>query len=180
VIAIEPAAAMVEVATRSDPGIAFVRAVAEELPVRDGGAGVVWVSTALHHFAHVALATAEFRRVLRPGGRVLMRTYVPGRTEVTWAEEFPGRSKWVGRFHDEDQLRAIFGATGFELVRAVEVLEWSEPYAASAEWISMMRHADSMLTALSDGEIAEGVEILRSQPDRVGRLELTLLVFESR
>jgi hypothetical protein len=43
-----------------------------------------------------------------------------------------------------------------------------------------MRHADSMLTALSDEEIAEGVSRLRSTPARMGRVEVTLFVFEQR
>ena len=40
-----------------------------------------------------------------------------------------------------------------------------------------MRHADSMLTALSDEEIDAGLDALRSQPSKVARIELTLFVF---
>ena len=169
---------MERAATGADPAVAFVRAVAEDLPLGDRCVDVVWVSTALHHFADADGAVAEFFRVLRGGGRVLVRTYVPGRTKVSFAEEFPGRSKGLRRFHDEHQLVAMFAGRGFRLVDVTEVLEWTESYAASADWVSMMRHADSMLTALSDDEIATGLDVLRSDPDRIGRLELTLLVFE--
>ena len=72
----------------------------------------------------------------------------------------------------------MFSAAGFDLRELVEVLEWRESYAASAQWVSTMRHADSMLTALSDAEIAEGLDALHSEPERVGRIEQTLLVFE--
>jgi SAM-dependent methyltransferase len=178
VLAIEPSAAMVKAAECTDPAVAFVRAVAHDLPIRDRRAGVVWVSTALHHFADVNRATAEFRRVLPPGGRVLVRTYVPGRSEVSWADEFPGRTKWICRFHDEDELVTLFGSHDFDVVRIEEVLEWTEPYSASADWVSMMRQADSMLTALTDEEIAAGLDALRSRPDHIGRVEVTLLVFE--
>jgi hypothetical protein len=41
-----------------------------------------------------------------------------------------------------------------------------------------MRHADSMLTALTDEEVAQGVDKLRSTPTRMGRLELSLFVFQ--
>jgi SAM-dependent methyltransferase len=180
VIAVEPAMAMVRAANRSDPAVTFIRAVAEDLPFSDGGVDVVWASTSLHHFADGNRAVGEFARVLRPGGRVLVRTYVPGRTEVSFAKEFPGRSKWERRFHDEDQLVALFGACDFDLVDVKDVLEWTETYAASADWVSMMRHADSMLTALSDEEIARGLDVLRAQPNRIGRLELTLLIFERK
>jgi ubiquinone/menaquinone biosynthesis C-methylase UbiE len=43
-----------------------------------------------------------------------------------------------------------------------------------------MRDADSLLTALSDDEIAEGVTRLRAAPTRMCRLEVTLFVFEQR
>jgi ubiquinone/menaquinone biosynthesis C-methylase UbiE len=177
VVAVEPAAAMAAVATRPHPEVRFVRGVAEHLPLRDGLIDVVWVSTALHHFADADGAVGEFARVLQPRGRVLVRTYVPGRTDVTYLEEFPGRAKWARPFHDEEQLRELFGRMGFGLVHAEEVLEWTETYAASADWVAMMRHADSMFTALSDDEVAAGLSALRSDPGRVGRLELTLLVF---
>jgi hypothetical protein len=43
-----------------------------------------------------------------------------------------------------------------------------------------MRDADSVLTALSDDEIAEGVSRLRAAPTRMCRLEVSLFVFEQR
>jgi SAM-dependent methyltransferase len=178
VLAVEPAAAMVQASSVDDPSVRFVRAVAEALPVQDERFDVVWVSTALHHFYDVDHGIAEFARVLRRGGRVLVRTYVPGRTEVTYVSEFPGRSKWMSRFHTETELLRLFAAHGFRLVAIREVLEWTESYAASAAWVARMRHADSMLTALSDEEVAEGLAALRADPHRVGRLELTLAVFE--
>ena len=58
------------------------------------------------------------------------------------------------------------------------MLEWTESYAHSADWVERMRDADSVLTALSDEEIAEGLRKLRSTPTKTGRLELTLFVFQ--
>lgn len=72
---------------------------------------------------------------------------------------------------------ALFANRGFVLSDATDVLEWSETYADSARWVEQMRWADSMLTALSDEEVAAGLEALRSKPGKMGRLELTLLVF---
>jgi SAM-dependent methyltransferase len=178
VVAVEPSTTMAREADDSDPAVSFVGGVAEALPLRGAGADVIWVSTALHHFPDVHAAVAEFRRVLRRAGVVLVRTYLPGRTEVTWVDAFPGRPKWEARFHTEDQLKGIFGAHGFALTDVIEVLEWSETYGESADWAESMRDADSMLTALTDDEIAQGLAVLRSRPDEMGRLELTLLVFE--
>jgi SAM-dependent methyltransferase len=178
VVAVEPSAAMVLAGTQADPGVRFIRGVAETLPVRDGTADVVWVSTALHHFGDTHRAVGEMDRVLHPAGRVFVRTYAPGRTEMTWADEFPGRARWQARFHSEEVLVALFDVHGFDLVEVREVLEWSETYADSARWVARMRHADSMLTALTDEDIAAGLDVLRSQPSKIGRMELTLFVFE--
>jgi SAM-dependent methyltransferase len=184
VVAVEPSAAMVSAWNSAGnvdvPGTSFVRGVAEALPLRDDCADVVWVSTALHHFADVHQAVHEFARVLGPGGRVLVRTYVPGRTEITWLDEFPGRVKWEARCHTEQQLVDIIRPHGFDLTDAREVLEWTESYADSADWVERMRNADSVLTALSDEEIAEGLRKLRSTATKPGRLELTLFVFTVR
>ena len=177
VVAVEPSAAMVLAGTRADPGTRFVRAVAEALPLRDGTVDVVWISTALHHFGDIHRAVAEVQRVLSPTGRVLVRTYASGRTEISWANEFPGRAKWQARFHSERELGALFDTHGFDLVDVRDVLEWTESYADSARWVAGMRHADSLLTALSDEEIAAGLDVLRSHPSKVGRMELTLFVF---
>jgi ubiquinone/menaquinone biosynthesis C-methylase UbiE len=178
VVAVEPSAAMARAGEVVDPAVSFVQGVAEALPLRAGSVDVVWVSTALHHFGDLDRSAGEFARVLAGDGRVLVRTYVPGRTEVSWADEFPGRSKWVARFQTFEQLVALFADHGFILSDAADVLEWSETYAESARWVEQMRSADSMLTALSDEEISAGLEALRSNPAKIGRLELTLLVFD--
>jgi ubiquinone/menaquinone biosynthesis C-methylase UbiE len=125
-------------------------------------------------------AVREFGRVLGPGGRVLVRTHAPGRSEITWVDQFPGQAKWEARCYTERQLVEILGPHGFDLVDALEVLEGTESFAKSADWVERMRNADSMLTALSDEEVAEGVARLRSTPTRMGRLELSLFVFRQR
>ncbi len=180
VVAVEPSAAMVGAGSVDDPGVCFVLGTAEALPVRDNCAEVVWVSTALHHFADVHLAVREFARVVGRGGRVLVRTYAPGRTEISWLDELPGRAKWEARCHTEQQLTEIFSPKGFDLVDAREVLEGTESYARSAEWVERMRHADSFLTALGDEEIAEGLNNLRATPTKMARVEVTLFVFRQQ
>jgi ubiquinone/menaquinone biosynthesis C-methylase UbiE len=178
VVAIEPSAAMAGAGGVDDPDVTFVLGTAEALPLRDGSVDVAWVSTALHHFADVHQAVRELARVLGPGRHVLVRTYAPGRSEITWLDEFPGRAKWEARCYTERQLIEIFRPHGFGLIDAREVLEGTEAYAKFAEWVERMRDADSVLTALSDDEITEGVSRLRATPTRMGRVEVSLFVFE--
>ena len=58
-----------------DRGVAadFVAGDVESLPFRDGAFDVVTCRIAAHHFAAVAAAVREVRRVLRPGGSFLLQ-----------------------------------------------------------------------------------------------------------
>lgn len=53
---------------------------AEDLPLPDGCATVVWAVSSAHHWADRSAGFAEARRVLRPGGRLLIaeRLVKPG------------------------------------------------------------------------------------------------------
>jgi demethylmenaquinone methyltransferase / 2-methoxy-6-polyprenyl-1,4-benzoquinol methylase len=54
------------------PGVQLLLGRAEALPVADGSSDFVSMGYALRHLADVGAAFAEFHRVLRPGGRLLV------------------------------------------------------------------------------------------------------------
>ncbi len=54
------------------PGVPLLQGRAEALPREDASADFVSMGYALRHLADVSAAFAEFRRVLRPGGRLLV------------------------------------------------------------------------------------------------------------
>lgn len=174
VVAVEPNQAMIRA---GPPGVRYVRAVAERLPLRTGSVDVAWVSTALHHFIDLRRAVSECGRVVRRTGCILVRTFLPGRTELTWMRAFAGYAKALNRFPDLNQLRDQFARCGMVASHVGEVDEESWTLARLADWVERMRHADSMLTALTDAEIADGVRRLRSRPDRLARTTLSLVVF---
>jgi SAM-dependent methyltransferase len=83
--AVEPDAAMREAAAArfaGEPRFTVTAGTAEATGLPDGCADLVTVGQALHWF-DLPAAHAEFRRVLRPGGRVLL----------AWNEQVPGRSE---------------------------------------------------------------------------------------
>jgi demethylmenaquinone methyltransferase/2-methoxy-6-polyprenyl-1,4-benzoquinol methylase len=57
---------------RRQPGLTLVQARAEALPFADGSFDFVSMGYALRHVADLGALFTEFRRVLRPGGRVLV------------------------------------------------------------------------------------------------------------
>lgn len=87
VVGVDPAPVMLRVgralgAPRRNPTVRYLVGSAEELPVPDGSASVLWSLATVHHWRDLTAGLAEARRVLRPGGRVLAieRHVSPGAT----------------------------------------------------------------------------------------------------
>ena len=76
VVGVEPSRGMRSRAP-SEPGVRRVAGKAEQIPLRDASMDAAWLSVVVHHFDDLELAAGEVRRVVRPGGSVLMRTAVP-------------------------------------------------------------------------------------------------------
>jgi ubiquinone/menaquinone biosynthesis C-methylase UbiE len=57
---------------RAEASIMWIRGSAERLPLPDGSATVIWSISSVHHWQDLAAALTEVRRVLAPGGRVLL------------------------------------------------------------------------------------------------------------
>jgi SAM-dependent methyltransferase len=180
VVGVEPSEAMRrQAAGRAGAGVAVVGGRAEALPLAPSSVDVVWMSAVLHHLSDRERGVRELSRVLRPGGHVLVRGYVPDRSRVPWLDALPGAARARARFPGAADVARTFGAQGLALRDAVEV---AEPHRHSrgdaASWIERMREADSLLTALAPVEIDAGVAALRTAPDELLEpLALTLLTF---
>lgn len=75
VIGVDPATVMLRVARarwRRDDRVAWRIGTAESLPVDDGWATAVWSLATVHHWADIDAALTEARRVLGPGGRLVV------------------------------------------------------------------------------------------------------------
>jgi SAM-dependent methyltransferase len=146
--------------------VAVVAGTAEHLPLASGAMDVAWLSAVVHHLVDLDAAAAEVRRVLRPGGRVLVRGLFSDRGRVSWLDPFPGAERALARFPSTERVVRALAAAGLALVDVVE-LDATGPAtgAAAAAWVRSARHADTLLTALSDAEVDAGVGNLLAEPD---------------
>jgi SAM-dependent methyltransferase len=181
VLAVEPSAAMRTVAAgRRIASASVLAGDLGSLPVATGTADVVWVSAVIHHVADRPAAFGEIARVLRPGGRLLLRGYLPGLSRVPWLEYFPGAERAAARFPTLQSLERDASELETLDVTGVDDIERVRPCDAIA-WIRAMRHADTLLTALEDEEIESGLDALAALPDvPLAPATLTLLTMQVR
>lgn len=77
-------AAMLAEARARHPSVQFVHGDAEAMPLPDAGFDAVVSNFGLHHVPRPALALAEARRVLRPGGRVAFTFWAGHAENIAW------------------------------------------------------------------------------------------------
>jgi demethylmenaquinone methyltransferase / 2-methoxy-6-polyprenyl-1,4-benzoquinol methylase len=82
VLGLDPSAGMLREARKAHAG-PLVRARAEEMPLRDDVFDMLSMGFALRHVATLETAFTEYRRVLKPGGRLLLLEVSRPRSGVT-------------------------------------------------------------------------------------------------
>ena len=111
-IGIDISPAMLALAQQRTPGASFVRADAVVLPIAEASVDLVTCVTALHLMPDPLGVTEEWRRVLRPSGRVVTATFIPPDGHV---EPNDG----VFRNHAGYVSPAPFEALGWPVVRSM-------------------------------------------------------------
>jgi SAM-dependent methyltransferase len=153
-----------EVAAR----VAMVQGVAEGLPFPDGAFDLVWVRDVLIHVPDLAWALGQCRRVLAPGGSVLVFQMFA----TPWLEPSEAARLWpsvaaVEANTDPDHFEASVAAAGLQVVRREDLRsEWREfqeesgPGTTSRQllWIArLLRDPDRLREEL--GPLAYDVEL---------------------
>lgn len=186
VVAVEPSAAMrAQAVDRSaGDGSMLVAGAAERLPLDGSSVDVAWLSTVVHQFDDLAAAAAECRRVLGPGGLVLVRGFFGDQTVTGALARFPGIERSARAFPSTTAVGEQFVGAGFAAAASVEVVEpWSFDLGAWVDQVRALRRTDSLLRSLAAHEIDEGIAMVRAEHDDDGPLvspvTLRLLVFAS-
>ena len=164
---VEPTPEMAERA-RERLGVTVKSAPAEQLPFKDGWfeRAVMWL---VIHLVDRPRAFAEARRVLGPGGRLVIATFDPLHFERYWLNQvYPSLDAIDrARFPTPDELRVELEAARFE---TVELIPLSQTTAIDREQaLERVRgRFISTLQLLDESEYQTGLERLEQElPERV-------------
>jgi ubiquinone/menaquinone biosynthesis C-methylase UbiE len=120
---VEPAARMRETAEAEarHPRVRYLAGEAADIPLPDGSADFLLMFLSFHHVKDRPAAAREIARVLRPGGRFLLRSTFKERIPDHWWRAFFPRSQQVeeAMFPTIAEARAIFEAAGFAMLEVV-------------------------------------------------------------
>ncbi|HIX61753.1 MAG TPA: methyltransferase domain-containing protein, partial [Candidatus Halomonas stercoripullorum] len=122
VVGVDITAAFVEVAAWLSlaTGLAeqtrFLCADAAQVPLEAGSVEVVWCQHALMNMPHIPQVLAEWRRLLVPGGRILLHEIVAGGNPEPLALPVPwARNSDSSYLRESRQLQRILALSGFKL-----------------------------------------------------------------
>ncbi len=120
-------------------GVRFAQGTAQRTGLPDGCADVVFQRALVHHLSELSPAFTEARRLLRPGGVLIVQDRTledaclpgsPGHVRGYFFEVFPAlRAFEAGRRPDDAAVRAAMQACGFEAADSFQLWELRRRYA---------------------------------------------------
>jgi ubiquinone/menaquinone biosynthesis C-methylase UbiE len=130
---------------------------AEAIPLPDASCDLVLMFLSFHHVRDRPAAAREIRRVLGPGGRLLIRSHFSDRMpDVNWHRWFPSaRALELRMFPTLAEVTDLFGSVGLKPLALDVVREtFSDSLAESAR--RLRTRAISTFEHLDEAEIEEG------------------------
>jgi ubiquinone/menaquinone biosynthesis C-methylase UbiE len=163
------------------PDVRYLPGRADALPLDDESVGAAWLSTVIHQFPDLGAAARELRRVIEPGGKVLVRSGYPGRQdEIELFHLFPAAMRVAERWPRLGRVITAFEDAGFDFEAIERVREPTfESYEEMLELLPVMRRSDSALVDLDDEAWEKGlaaIERAMAAGERPWPLGMDLLV----
>ncbi|GAB2685203.1 class I SAM-dependent methyltransferase [Kribbella swartbergensis] len=175
VYGVEPSERMREIAvdTASHPQVTYLPGSAEDIPLPEASTDGVLMFLSFHHFRDRSKALQEVRRVLKPGGVVLLRSqFADLMPELFWYDYFPSaREVDAAMYLTVGQVRTLAAAAG---LRPDDEPVWvsAEPPRTLREVHERLAHrALSTFEHLPEGEIERGFAAMAAdaarEPDKL-------------
>jgi ubiquinone/menaquinone biosynthesis C-methylase UbiE len=152
--------------------VTYLGGSAERLPLATGSVDAALLFFVWHHVEDRPAAARELARVLKPGGRVLMRSQFADRlAELWWYRWFP-RAEEVDRamYETLPVVTGTFEAAGFRTVTFDEVPDVPTE-TVRGEFERLKMRAVSTFEHLTEDEIEAGFRAIEEGLEREGEPE---------
>ena len=139
------------------PRVTYVKGTAEAIPLPDEACDAALLYFVWHHVVDRAAAARELARVVRPDGRLLIRTCFADRMpELWWYRHFP-RAREVDRAMYETLVEVLdtLGAAGWRQV-ALEQVVFETTVDRAEDFSRLQLRALSTFEFLTEEETADG------------------------
>jgi len=159
VTGVEPSVRMREIAQARScgPGVRYLAGSAEDMPVLTGSADYALMFLSWHHVQDKPRAARELARVLRPGGRLLLRAnFSDHHPRPWWLEHFPrGVAVDAALFQPLHEVIATFTSAGWRVASFGTVTEPSP--GTYGDMLDRLRlRTLSFFAQLSPGDVETG------------------------
>ena len=147
--------------------VSLVAGRAEALPFPSVSFAAVWASQVIHHVEDLQGSAVELRRVMGPGGTLLLRgVFEATATGIPWARYFPTAVHTVVSVYPTlARITDVFARAGLRLEGHEVVVQVTA--SSLRELYERVRvRADSTLEVLPDDEFDSGLALLRADADR--------------
>jgi ubiquinone/menaquinone biosynthesis C-methylase UbiE len=138
----------------------YVGGRAEEIPLRTASCCIAWLAHMVHHVDDLQRCMREVRRVVMPGGRLLIHGAFPDRfDDLTMFEFWPSAAKAVEDFPTREFTIEACIAAGFEVENLLSLPQVTAP-SLRDYFEKAKSRADTSLTLISDEEFERGLRAL--------------------
>jgi ubiquinone/menaquinone biosynthesis C-methylase UbiE len=159
VVGIEPSTAMLVAADRgvSLKNLTYLAGSAEEIPLQGESCDVAWLSQVWHHIRDHQACARELRRVVSPGGHILVRGTFGDQLDgfPTLFRFWPATKQICEQLPTIQQTVLVFEANGFVLTEHCRVLQTTSGSLGVFAERTRLR-ADTALALISDAEFQVG------------------------
>ncbi|MEV3857142.1 methyltransferase domain-containing protein [Streptomyces sp. NPDC050095] len=168
VLAVDASEAMLAEARRHHPhpGVRYASGTAEEVPAPAASFDAALLSRVIHHLPDRPRAARELARIVRPGGKVIVRTTFRERLDAVVYDYWPAlRTIDASRFPGEDEVVTAFTTAGFTVDG---VTSFAQPVTASlGEYHTrLVDRPQSKFTYLTPEQFHEGLGRLEAAAER--------------
>lgn len=154
---VEPSTMMLRQAPEH-PAVTYLEGSAESIPLADESCDLAWLFLTIHHWADPLQGLREVRRVLRPGGVVILRTQFGDRMpDLYWYRYFPSaREVDASMYLPFDEVRALADQAGLVAEEQPHWVDVTEPRTLRATYERLKLRAFSTFEHLAEDELARG------------------------